>query len=139
MSKRPTIYQSTDEEAKHVTRRLVEYNAKHAPYGHYEEINLCMKDEQGEIIAGLNSSISWHWMDIDILWVNGDYQGQGFGKQLLAKAEQIARSKNCTFIKLNTFSFQAPEFYKKNGYEIIGIIEDAPKGSHFYYLKKDLE
>jgi len=48
----------------------------------------------------------------------------------------MAREKDCTFIKLNTFSFQAPEFYLKNGYQEMAVIEDAPTGSKHYYFKK---
>lgn len=134
----PTITQGTNEEANYVRKKLIEFNAKHVPNGTYEEINLCLKDDQDEIIAGLNSAVCWNWMEIDILWVDDDHRGQGLGKRLLQEAEQIARSKNCTFIKLNTFSFQAPEFYKKFGYEVMAIIENAPLGNKHYYYKKDL-
>lgn len=97
-----------------------------------------MKNENGEIIAGLNSAVCWR-MEIDILWVEEKARKQGLGKRLLDEAEKIAKSKECTFIKLNTFSFQAPEFYKKYGYKEITIIENAPLGSSHYYLKKDLK
>jgi ribosomal protein S18 acetylase RimI-like enzyme len=136
MSSNNKIIISTSEETEHVRMKLIEYNSKHAPNGIYEEINLCLKDEQDNIIAGLNSAISWNWMEIDILWVADEFRGQGKGKLLLNEAENLARSKACTFIKLNTFSFQAPEFYKKYGYKEIAIIENAPLGSkHYYYLK----
>jgi len=70
----------------------------------YEEINLCLKNDKEEIIAGLNSAICWNWMEIDILWVDAAYREQGYGKKLLEEAEKISRAKNCSFIKLNTFS-----------------------------------
>lgn len=138
MSNTPKIIQSTNDETNYVRNKLIEFNSKHAPNGIYEEINLCLKDGKEEIIAGLNSAICWNWMEIDVLWVDDDYRGHGFGKRLLEEAEQIARAKNCTFIKLNTFSFQAPEFYKKYGYKVIATIENAPLGSKHYYYKKDL-
>jgi len=134
----PRINQSTSDETNYIRRKLIEFNSKHVPNGTYEEINLCIKDEDEVIIAGLNSAICWNWMEIDILWVDDNYRRQGFGKRLLEEAERIARSKDCTFIKLNTFSFQAPEFYKKYGYVVMGIIENAPKGSNHYYFKKEL-
>ncbi len=55
------------------------------------------------------------------------------------KATAEAKSNRCTFIKLNTFSFQAPEFYKKLGYKEMVMIENAPLGSNHYYFKKDLK
>lgn len=138
MSNTPKLCQSTTEESKHVLKKLIEFNSKCVPNGTYEEVNLCLKDDNGEIIAGLNSGILWNWMEIDILWVDDNHRGQGLGKRLLKEAEQIARAKNCTFIKLNTFSFQAPEFYKKYGYEVVAIFENAPIGCKHYYYKKDL-
>jgi GNAT superfamily N-acetyltransferase len=137
MSNTIQIRQSTNDDTNYVRKKLNEFNSKHVPNGIYEEINLCFKDKD-EIVAGLNSAISWNWMEIDILWVDDIYRGQGLGRRLLEEAERIARAKSCTFIKLNTFSFQAPEFYKKYGYEVMAIIENAPLGSKHYYYKKDL-
>lgn len=129
MSKTPKmILKGTCEEANYVRNKLIEFNSRHVPNGIYEEIILCSRNDNGEIIAGLNSAICWNWMEIDILWVDEFYRGQGFGQRLLEEAEQIARAKECAFIKLNTFSFQAPEFYKKYGYKEMAVIEDAPRG-----------
>jgi len=134
----PQIHIGTNEEASYVRKKLIEYNSVHVPNGIYEEVNLCIKNDNGDIIAGLNSAVCWNWMEIDILWVEENNRKNGLGKRLLTEAEKVARSKKCTFIKLNTFSFQAPEFYKKYGYKEIAIIENAPIGSNHYYFKKDL-
>lgn len=77
-------------------------------------------------------------MEVDILWVDENYRGQGYGSRLLIEVEKIAKDKGCTFIKLNTFSFQAPDFYKKHGYKVIAAIDNAPKGHKHYYLIKEL-
>lgn len=40
-------------------------------------------------------------------------------------------------ISITTFGFQAPEFYKKLGYELEFVREDAdPKLKKYFYLKK---
>lgn len=132
------IRRGTADEANYVRNKLIEFNSKQVPNGIYEEVNLCVKDEEDRIIAGLNSVICWNWMEIDILWVDDEHRGSGHGKRLLEEAEEIARSKQCTFIKLNTFSFQAPEFYKKYGYKEMAVIENAPLGSKHYYFIKEL-
>lgn len=132
------IIQSTNEDSDYVRNKLIEFNSQHVLNGRYEEINLCLKNDKEEIIAGLNSAICWNWMEIDILWVHVDYRDQGYGKKLLEEAEKISREKNCSFIKLNTFSFQAPDFYKKYGYKIIAVIENAPNDYKHYYLLKEL-
>lgn len=138
MHKISKIQRGTPDEANYVRNKLIEFNSKQVPNGVYEEMNLCVKDQEDRIIAGLNSVICWNWMEIDILWVDDEQRGSGHGKRLLEEAEEIARSKQCTFIKLNTFSFQAPEFYKKYGYKEMAVIENAPLGNKHYYFIKDL-
>jgi hypothetical protein len=39
---------------------------------------------------------------------------------------------------LDTFSFQAPDFYKQHGYQVFGELQDFPSGHQRYYLKKQL-
>ncbi|MXO79154.1 GNAT family N-acetyltransferase, partial [Paenibacillus sp. OT2-17] len=63
---------------------------------------------------------------------------KGYGSQLLGEIEQIAKDKGCNFIQLNTFTFQAPKFYEKHGYEVVGVIDDAPRGFKHYYYKKSI-
>lgn len=138
MSDKYSVTRGTNEEAEYVRNKLIEFNKKHVPNVKFEEVHLCVKNETGEIIAGLNGVVCWNWMEIDILWVDEDHRGEGHGAQLLQEADRIAREKNCTFITLNTFSFQAPDFYKKYGYETIAMIEDAPIGYRHYFYKKDL-
>jgi GNAT superfamily N-acetyltransferase len=139
MSRSMHVYKGTEDEATYVRNQLIAFNAKHVPNGTYEEINLCMKNDSGAVIAGLNGAICWNWMEIDILWVDETHRGEGMGSLLLAEAERIARDNQCSFIKLNTFSFQAPDFYRKYGYEVIAIIEDAPDGYRHYFFKKQLD
>jgi ribosomal protein S18 acetylase RimI-like enzyme len=63
---------------------------------------------------------------------------RGYGKKLLEMAEDFAIERKCKLVKLDTFSFQAPEFYKKQGYEVYGTVENFPEGFNHYYLLKRL-
>jgi GNAT superfamily N-acetyltransferase len=72
------------------------------------------------------------------MWVREDLRGQGFGRQLLEKAETEARQRGAKRAYLDTFSFQAPAFYKKLGYEEFGRLEDFPAGHTRYFLVKTL-
>jgi ribosomal protein S18 acetylase RimI-like enzyme len=63
---------------------------------------------------------------------------RGFGRQLLALAEEEARQRGAEYAYLDTFSFQAPDFYKKQGYEIFGELPDFPPGHQRYFLSKKL-
>ena len=132
------LSRGTNEDALLVRNKLIEFNSKYASSGRYEELKLVLKNDEEEIVAGLNGAVRWNWLDVDILWVSDNYRGQGLGRRLLEEAELFARAKECTFIKLNTFSFQAPEIYKKFGYEVIAIIDNAPIGYKHYFYKKNL-
>ncbi|MHB8063888.1 MAG: GNAT family N-acetyltransferase [Ruminiclostridium sp.] len=64
------------------------------------------------------------------------YRNLGFGKKLLSAAEEIAEQRGCKIILLDTFSFQAPDFYIKNGYDIYATLDNCPEGHKKYYFKK---
>ncbi|WP_409253935.1 GNAT family N-acetyltransferase [Bacillus sp. SCS-153A] len=98
-----------------------------------------VKNDEGEIVGGITATLFWGHCHIDFLWVDNDFREQGFGKKLLNKMEKLAREAGCYLIILDTFSFQAPEFYKKQGYTVIGTVEDFPKGNKQFYLEKRLD
>lgn len=97
-----------------------------------------MRDDQGEIIAGI-SGYTWAGMcEIEFLWVRPDLQGQGIGGELLQAAEQEAQARGCEIIILGSYSFQAPGFYQQRGYDLVGRIENCPPNHTNYYFKKSL-
>ena len=65
-------------------------------------------------------------------------RGRGHGRALLAVAERWALERGCRDAFLDTFSFQAPEFYRKLGWEVFGTLEDHPPGHTHYFLRKRL-
>ncbi len=121
---------------------LVSYNTSHVPMQQEKGIhpvNLMLKDENGEIAGAVMSRIyGWNAMEVSILWVSEKYRGKGLGKRLMNEVETIAIERNCTLIHLDTFDFQAPEFYKKLGYQLFGTLEGSPIGHNRYYLSKKL-
>jgi len=56
----------------------------------------------------------------------------------LRQAEQIARNRGCVGVYLDTFSFQAPGFYRKQGYKKIGQLAGLPPGSARIWFSKAL-
>ena len=90
------------------------------------------------IIGGILGGTYWGWLYVDILWVDEKYRRQGLGSKLLAEAEKEAIRRGCHHVHVDTMSWQAPGFYKKHGYEVIGILPDIPQGNQKYLLMKAL-
>ncbi len=82
--------------------------------------------------------IYWDYLHIDILWVKEEFRAEGYGSILVKEAEKVAKEKGCKLITLETFDFQAKDFYLKHGYEIIGVLDGCPLEHKVYYMKKNI-
>ncbi|WP_442601844.1 GNAT family N-acetyltransferase [Paenibacillus sp. KN14-4R] len=103
-----------------------------------QEINLYVRDEEDVIRGGLLASYHWDFLEVHILWLDESVRGGRYGSKLLSIIEAKARELNCVLIKLDTLSFQALDFYKKNGFTVYGQIDDVAGGNTHYYLMKRL-
>jgi GNAT superfamily N-acetyltransferase len=137
------ISKEFDKKAKqYIDDELYKYNLKHFPKdlgGRYEEICLFLKDDKGNVRGGILSEICWNWLEIHTFILDEDIRKSGFGTKLLVEIEKIAIEKECDFIKVDTLSFQALDFYQKNGYQVFGSLENVGRDYKHYYLKKDLK
>lgn len=113
----------------------------HAKQGHTrksEVISIFIKDKYKKVRGGIIVTILWNGMEIHSLWAEESLRRKGYGKTLLTTAEQKAKEIGCTFAYTNTFSWQAPEFYKKLGYTPFGTLKNFPPGNTLTYLWKKL-
>ncbi|WP_088072700.1 GNAT family N-acetyltransferase [Gottfriedia luciferensis] len=130
-----------EKDKKSINNSLYEFNLKHFPKdlrGRYEEINLFLKDENNTVRGGILGEICWNWLEIHVFIIDEDIRKHGYGTKLLLEIEQIAIEKNCDFIKLDTLSFQALDFYKMLGYQVYGTLDKVGRDYKHYYIKKDL-
>lgn len=106
----------------------------------HEDVRLVAKNEKDEIIGGIFGSVGYYaGFNISTLWVREDARDKKVGSKLLIKAEEKAKKIGAKLAILDTFSFQAKDFYIKNGYEVFGEIKDFPKvNQEFIFLKKIL-
>ena len=115
-----------------------EFNVQQTGDGRHERFCYVLRDSGQEIVGGVIAEIYWEWLYLDLLWVREDLRGRGFGRQLLIVAEDEARKKGAKNVFLDTFSFQAPKFYERHGYEVFGELEEFPPGHRRYYFRKRL-
>lgn len=130
------------EDSDYIKKKVIEHNLKKLPdqVKHpVKNVSFILRDEEEKILGGITGTIFWYHLHINFLWVDDTLRGEGYGEKLLQSIEEIAVENKCNLIQLDTFSFQAPKFYQKYGYEVVGIIEDHPIQEHQqYYLLKRL-
>ncbi|WSJ97234.1 GNAT family N-acetyltransferase [Streptomyces sp. NBC_01320] len=94
-------------------------------------------DGDGALAGGLTGRTWAYWLHVDLLWVDPLHRGSGLGSQLLAEAERVAvADRGCARSRLETWGFQAPDFYRKRGYEVIGQVDNYPPGVTEFILTK---
>ncbi len=119
-------------------QRIIDHNYSQAAARDGRGMACFVRNEDGQIIAGV-SGYTWAGMaEIEFLWVDDSLRGQGVGSRLLAAVEAEARQRGCALVITSTYSFQAPEFYRRHGYEVMGTIKECPPGHTNFWLKKDL-
>lgn len=127
-----------ENEIKYIRECLNQFNNKIVGDDAHTPLNIIEYDKNDNIIGGILGGTYWGWMYVDTLWVHENHRHKGIGSMLLREAEKEALLRGCHHIHLDTMSWQAPEFYKKHGYEVIGILPDIPSGNQKYLLMKAL-
>lgn len=95
--------------------------------------------KHGQIVGGAVASINFDWVYVGTLWVDDSLRGQGVGKKLMRAVESHSHQQGLHGVYLYTIDFQAPEFYRKIGYRVMGTLPNRPQGhTATYYSKTDL-
>ena len=92
----------------------------------------------GKIVAGISG---WTWGDcceLQSLWVEPSLRGRWLGTRLIAAAEAEAAARGCSQSVHFTYAFQAGRLYERNGYELVGKVEDFPSGTNALWYRKRL-
>jgi len=115
-----------------------DYNTEQAGDDHGQNLCFVARGPDGEIAGGVIGATYWDWFYVNLMWLKAEFRRQGLGSRLLEAAETEARKRGAKHAHLDTFSFQAPEFYKKHGYDVFGELADFPSGHTRYFMKKAL-
>jgi GNAT superfamily N-acetyltransferase len=102
------------------------------------DFTVCAIEDETIIGVGMGES-KYDWLILRYLWVEEKRQKNGIGTNILKEIEKLASERNLLGIHLDTFEFQAKEFYVKNGFSIFGEINNHPIGYKRYFMKKQIK
>lgn len=125
-------------EVQYLEDRLYEFNSAATGITDGEWLAIFVRDDDRRIVAGLCGNVWGGCAEIRQLWVEESRRRQGLGTRLLTAAEEEARRRGCRQMLLMTFSFQAPAFYARRGFEVVAVVDDHPRGHRNLLLRKRL-
>ena len=94
-----------------IGRGVGNYNKEQAGDIRFQRLYFVLHAPDEAIVGCVLGEIYWDWFKFDLLWVKDDLRGRGLGHHLLTLAEEDARQRGAKNAYLDTFSFQAPDFY----------------------------
>jgi GNAT superfamily N-acetyltransferase len=121
----------TPEEVQYLEDRIYEFNSRATGIAFF------VREGDG-IVAGICGNTWGGTCELRQFWVEESQRHRGLGTKLFQAAEQEARRRGCTQIVLMTFSFQAPAFYERQGFEVVATVDNHPRGYRNLLMRKRL-
>ena len=122
-----------------LSAELTTFNEASSGVRDQRELTVRVRDDDGALIGGLSG---WTWgtcAGVGMLWIREDARRSGWGARMLAAAEKEAVARGCEQMVLSSFTFQAPDFYRRQGYIETGRTEGLPTaGMADVHFRKDL-
>lgn len=118
---------------------LKAFNMRHFPDEDIESIACIATDDNGDTIGGLTGEVFTNTLFVEFFWIDESVRQSGLGRQIMQHLEQEAKAKGVTHLYLDTYTFQARDFYLKLGFEEVGRYTGFPtKGIDKIFLQKAL-
>jgi GNAT superfamily N-acetyltransferase len=118
---------------------LSQYNREMAGYVDARSLSVFVTDaDSKQVVGGLLGRTSFGLFFIDLFFLAKALRGRGIGTQVIQCAEAEARKRGCSIAILYTITFQAPAFYERQGYRVLGRIECQPPGYDRFCMLKTL-
>jgi ribosomal protein S18 acetylase RimI-like enzyme len=121
-----------------VGQGLDAFNAQSAPLDQVAPVSCIATNDLGSVIGGAIGRTWGDMAELQQLWVREDFRNQGIGRRLLEVFEKEVVTREGKLIYLETFSFQALDFYQKFGYQIDLERSGFPNQIKKYHLSKAL-
>ena len=103
-----------------------------------ENLGELIDQEFNKYARKYNIRVDYNEVHITDLIVIEEYRSKGVGTELIRRVEQEFTGRNFENINLTTFAFQAPEFYKKMGFEVEHVRKSSDEKLTKYFLIKHI-
>lgn len=115
---------------------LSEYDLENGVKYNFKNFSFIAKENK-QSLGYLTGFSYYSEITINNLVILKKYRGQGIGTSLINYVENYFKDKGFNNINLVTNSFQAPEFYKKCGFELEFIRKNKiePKFTKYFFIK----
>lgn len=108
--------------------RLYEFNTAATGIADGKLFGVFLRDAGGAVVGG---AYGWSWggtCHLRYLFIPAEMRGQGLGTRLMQAVEAEARARGGSQMLLETHDFQAPDFYRRLGFEVTAVVEGYPSG-----------
>ena len=126
------------EDVRLLDERLFDFNVQATGISDGKLLAFFLRGPDGAALGGI---FGWTWGEtcyVRYLFIPADMRNQGHGTSLMLAVEAEARARGCRQIVLTTHDFQAPEFYRRLGFEMTGRVPDYPRGHAYLTMVKPL-
>jgi ribosomal protein S18 acetylase RimI-like enzyme len=127
------------EDVRLLDDRLYEFNVQWTGISDGKLLALFLRNKDGAAVGGI---YGWTWGEtcyVRYLFIPAEMRKQGHGSSLMHAVETEAKARRCAQIVLQTHDFQAPEFYRRLGFEITGRVDGYPRGHQYLTMMKRLD
>jgi GNAT superfamily N-acetyltransferase len=119
-----------------IAQGLIAFNTENVGPGDRRTLAVLVKDAAGNTLGGISGRSSLGLLFLDLVYLPKSLRGSGVGSRMLEMAEEEGRRRGCKSAMLYTLSFQAPDFYKRHGWRVMGEIECDRGASRIFMTKK---
>lgn len=125
-------------DAKIIDDGLEQFNQRAADFSTSLKFACIARLGSGTIVGGALARWWGQCCELTQLWVDEHHRSVGIGRRLVRMVEIEATMRGCTLLYLDTFSFQAPVFYLKLGFDVACELEGFPNNVSKFVMRKPL-
>lgn len=94
--------------------------------------------DNGERVGAIVGYRLYDWLYVEYIVVTETSRGEGVGSLLLERAETLARELSLDGVALDTFQYQAPDYYAARGYAERMVIPGKTRERDRIYFQKTI-